>query len=133
MTQRRQVKIFKLILVVLAAVFASAVSNANAITITVDASDIAEAIKHLKDGTVVFGTPPLGFTGVTTHVAAEKARLAQEELVKENMLNTIDKRPKAIRDAMEFNIMTPTMTYLVRQALKPKLQMDIAKEIQPGL
>ncbi|WP_339137854.1 MAG: hypothetical protein WGN25_06845 [Candidatus Electrothrix sp. GW3-4] len=134
MTQCGRMKIFKLILTVAVVVFVAATTNnARAITIDIKPGELTEAIKHLKDGTVLLGSPPPGYTGLTTHVAAEKARLAQQQLVKEIMLNNIDKRPQAIKDAMEFNIMTPLMTQLVRQALKPKLQMDIAKEILPEL
>ena len=133
MTQRRQVKILKLILVAAVVVFVTAVNNANAITITVEPGDIAEAIKHLKDGTVEVGSPPAGFTGLTAHVNNEKAVYAQESVVKKNMLDNIDQRPDAIKHAMEFRIMTPIMTQLVREALKPTLQMDIARQVQPGL
>jgi hypothetical protein len=123
----------KHILAVAVVVFVAAVNNASAITITVEPGDIAAAIKHLKDGTVAVGSPPAGFTGLTAHVANEKAVYAQEAVVKENMLNNIDQRPQAIKDAMEFRIMTPIMTQLVREALKPTLQMDIARQVQPGL
>ncbi len=125
-------KIVKFILAIVAIAYVGAVDNASAITIEIQPGELAEAIKNLKVGTIVLGTPPAGFTGLNSHVANEKATLAQEAVVKRSML-IVANRPAAVKEAMEYNIMTPTMTTLVRAALKPQLQQDIATQIQPGL
>ena len=125
-------KITRFALAITLTVFIGAVENAGAFTIDIQPGDIAAAITHLKDGTVPVGTAPPGFTGLTSHVTNEKAVLAQQDVVKESMLDVAN-RPPAILHAMEFNIMTPIMTNLVRSALKPRLQQEIAKEVQPGL
>ena len=125
-------KIIRFALAVTLTVFIGAVQNAGAITIDIEPGEIAAALTHIQNGTVVAGTVPPGFMGLTAHVAREKAVLAQQDVVKESMLNVAN-RPPAILEAMEFKIMTPLMTTLVRSALKPQLQQDIAKQLQPGL
>jgi hypothetical protein len=125
-------KITRFALAVTLTVFIGAVENAGAITIDIQPGEIAAALTHLQNGTIVAGTIPPGFIGLTAHVANEKAVLAQQDVVKKSMLDVAN-RPPVILEAMEFKIMTPLMTTLVRSAIKPKLQQDIAKQLQPGL
>ncbi len=125
-------KITRFALTITLVVSIGAVKNASAITIEIEPGELAAAVTHLKDGTVAIGTPPPGFRGLTSHVTNEKAVLAQQDVVKESMLD-VNNRPDIILKTMEFDIMTPIMTQLVRSALKPKLQQEIAEQVQPGL
>ncbi|XOF34167.1 MAG: hypothetical protein ACL93V_02375 [Candidatus Electrothrix sp. YB6] len=125
MTQRRQIKIMKLIPAIAVAVLMGAADNADAvnINITINTPDIPGDINRLENGPIKPPALPIQqYAQDRYNNRAEKATVMATKL-------DVTNRPPEMVFAMD-NLMSATVKQAIKGTLKPQFQQDIAKDIQ---